>query len=139
MAELGAMPITWERVPDAPGELLPERFEASVARVAAELELAMPEVDCSEYPCVVIAPDEWIREQFAALRDAVLRASGVEDAKPFGVDHGSARVFGVYAEETASPELLQRIWFRVREARREADGTRRDDRDSIGDHPSSRR
>lgn len=120
LAELGAMPMTWARVPDVPDELLPEQFEALVARAADDLGLAPPEVDCSECPCVVMAPDEWTSEQFAALRDAVLRASNVEDARPFGVDHGSARMFGVYSEGVATPELLERVWFRVREARHDA-------------------
>jgi len=57
LAELGAMPMAWAEVRDAPAGLRPDRFEASMARAAAELELAMPEVDCSELPCVVIARD----------------------------------------------------------------------------------
>src|SRR5262245_45213869 len=48
LAELGAMPMTWAQVPDAPSGLLPEQFGASVDRAAAELGLVAPEVDCSE-------------------------------------------------------------------------------------------
>lgn len=123
LAELGAMPLAWSQVPDVPAGLLPDRFEASVARAADDLGLATPEVDCSEFPCVVIVPAEWTIEQFVALRNAVRDESSVADAKPFGVDQGSARVFGIYSEGTATPEVLQRIWFRVREARRDAVAT----------------
>jgi hypothetical protein len=123
LAELGAMPMEWAQVADVPAGLLPDRFEALVARAVTDLGLTVPDIDCSEFPCVVIAPDAWTSEQFVALRDVVRREADVEDAKLFGVDHGSARVFGVYSEGTVTPELLGRIWFRVREVGREAGPT----------------
>lgn len=121
LAELGGRPMEWSQVLGVPEDLLPDRFEALVSRVASELGAAAPEIDCSEFPCVVVAPVEWTSEQFAALRERVQDGVEVDEPQLFGLDHGGTRVFGVYSQSSATSELLKRIWFRTSELRREAE------------------
>jgi hypothetical protein len=127
LSELGGMPMEWSQVHEVPAGLRPDRIESLVSRSVSELGAAAPEIDCSEFPCVVVAPVEWTREQFAAVRKQVQDGVEVDDGQLFGLDHGNMRVFGIYSESHATSGLLKRIWFRTREFQREAQAHGGDD------------
>lgn len=126
LAELGGMPLSWSSVSAVPEGVHPDRFEATVEGIAAELGVPTPEVDCSEFPCVVIAPDAWTAEQLSTFRERIQHEVGIDDPQLFGLDHGATRVVGVYSGAHATPELLSRLWFRTREHRRDAELTTED-------------
>lgn len=80
LAELGGMPLRWESIADVPEGLRPNAFEALVLGVTSEFGLADPEIDCSEFPCVVLAPLEWTTEELVAVRERT--RAGVEVDEP---------------------------------------------------------
>jgi len=118
LRKLGAMPLPWPEDDAIPPGLRASAFEATVLRLADEMDVAPPDVDCGEYPCVARVPDGWTDEEFEHFQAALLDAVGVDQPATFG--HRGARVVGVYSAADADDGLLKRIWMRTVETGRES-------------------